>query len=61
MTAAAPEGHPAEKGLLAQELVPQQLLLQGKECPTTAPERRMDQDLPKARSGDQGFRLTWAR
>ena len=35
MTAAAPEGHRAKKGLLAQELAPQQLVLQREECPTT--------------------------
>ena len=61
MTAAAPEGHGARKGLLAQGLVPQQLLLQGKECPTTEAERRMDQDLPTTRAGDQRFQLAWAR
>ena len=61
MTAVAPEGHRAEEGMLAQESVPQQQLLQGKECPTTAAERRVDQDLPTTRAGDQRFRLAWAR
>ena len=61
MTAVAPEGHRAKKGLLTQGLVPQQLLLQGKECPITAAERGMDQDLLTTRAGDQRLRLTWAR
>ena len=55
MTATVLEGHRAKKGLLAQGLVRQQQLLQGKECPTTAEERRMDQDLPTTRAGDQRF------
>ena len=58
MTATAPEGHRAKKGLLAQGLAPQQQLLQGEECPTTAAERRLDQDLLMKRAGDQRFRLT---
>ena len=57
MKAAAPEGHRAKKGPLVQELVPQQKPLQGKKCPTTAAERRMDQDLPTTRAGDQRFQL----
>ena len=54
-TAAAPKGHRAKKGLLAQGLLLQQLLLQGKEYPTTAAERRMDQDLPTTLAGNQSF------
>ena len=36
-------------------------LLQWGKCPATAAERRMDQDLPTTRVGDQRFRLAWAR
>ena len=61
MAAAAPEGQRAKKGPLAQELVPQQKLLQGEKCLATAAERRMDQDLPTIRIGDQKFQLTWVR
>ena len=61
MTATAPEGHRAKKGQQAQGLAPQQQLLQGKECPATAAESRIDQDLLTTRAGDQRFRLTWAR
>ena len=62
MTAAALEGHRAKKGLLAQELAPQQQLLQGKECPTTTTaERRMNQNLLTIRAGNQRLRLAWAQ
>ena len=61
MTVVAPEGHRAKKELLTQGLVPQQLLLQGKECLIPAAERGMDQDLPTTRAGDQRVRLAWAR
>ena len=61
MTAAAPEGHRANEGLLAQELVPQQQRLQREECPATAAGRRVDQDLLTTRAGDQKFQLVWAR
>ena len=55
MTAAAPEGYRAKKGLLAQGLAPQQQLLHGEECSTTTAERRVDQDLLTTRAGDQRF------
>ena len=61
MKAAKPEGHRAKKGLLAQGLTPQQQLLQGEGCPTTTAERRIGQDLPTKRAGDQRFRLAWTR
>ena len=61
MTAAAPEGHRAKKGMLTQELEPQQKLLKGGKCPATAAERRVDQDLPMTRAGDKRFQLAWAR
>ena len=61
MTAAVPEGHRATKGLLAQKLESQQKLLKGEKYPTTAAERRMDQNLPTTRTGDQRFQLVWAR
>ena len=57
----APEGHRPKKGSLPQELVPQQKLLQGENCPATAAERQMDQDLPTTRTGDQRFQLAWVR
>ena len=57
MTAAATEGHRVRKGLLVQKLVPQQQLLQGEEYPATPAERRVDQNLPTTRAGDQRFRL----
>ena len=41
MTAAAPEGHRAKEGLLAQELVPQQQRLQREECTATAAGHRV--------------------
>ena len=61
MTAVAPEGHRAKKGPLAQGLAPQQQLLQGEVCQTTAVERRMDEDLLTKRAGNQRFRLARAR
>ena len=41
MTAVAPEGHRAKRGLLVQELMSRQQLLQGEECSAPAAERRM--------------------
>ena len=61
MTAATPEGHRAKKGVLAQAMAPQQQLLQGGKCLTTAAERRMNQDLLTTPTGDQRFCLAWAR
>ena len=52
MKAAAPKGHHAKKGPLAQELVLQQKLLQG---------GKMDQYLPTTQAGDQRIPLAWAR
>ena len=59
--AEAPDGHRAIKGPLAQQLEPQQKLLQGEKCPATVAERRMYQDLPTTRAGYQRFQLAWAR
>ena len=47
---------PREEGAAAQGLAPQQQLLQGEECPTTAQNRRMDQDLLTTRAEDPRFR-----
>ena len=55
MIAAAQEGHRAKKGLVAQELEPQQKLLKEGKCLATAAERQMDQDLPTTRARDQRF------
>ena len=56
MTAAAPEGPRMKKGLLAQELAPQQQLLQVEDDSTTAAKHRIDQYLLTTRAGDQRFR-----
>ena len=53
---------PRDERVVGTIVEPQQKLLKGENCPATAAaERRMDQDLPTTRVGNQRFQLAWAR